>query len=47
MEVPCIECDKIFTIRGGTSGSATRRCGKCYLEWQRERRRKKNDKKVY
>ena len=43
MEVPCIDCDKLFTLRGGTSGNATRRGGKCYLQWKRERRKNRNE----
>tara|TARA_R110002020_G_C15798925_1_gene730953 strand:+ start:289 stop:417 length:129 start_codon:yes stop_codon:yes gene_type:complete len=41
MQIACIDCDNLFTLRGGTSGNATKRCGKCYLEWKRETRRNK------
>jgi len=47
MEVACAECDKLFQLRGGTSGYTTSLCGKCYLKYKKEQRRKKNGKKMY
>ena len=43
MDIVCAECDRVFPLRGGTSGYATSLCGKCYLKYKKEQRRIKNE----